>query len=94
MYKKERVIPDVGNIEGGFFNIFDSRNVVVSDNKPTLVDTSFGRIQRSRSLGGLWSYLISRGVKRGMDDILEGKLGSAGELWLPPEPVGFQEINS
>ncbi len=70
MYRETKQVADVANIETRF-NIFKNGNLVVptkgsSAGIPSLVDTNFGRIQRSKALGPTWSYFIARGIRRGV----------------------------
>jgi len=70
MYRKTGYAPDIANIQTGF-DIFRNHNVVISDSpatdgKPHLVDTNFGRFQRSKTFGPLWHRQIANGAHRGL----------------------------
>lgn len=73
-----QIIPDLAAVQGGF-NLFRSTNVVISSHGPDahvpfLVDTNFGKVQRSDQLGRLWTRAIVWGVERGIRK-LEATLG-------------------
>lgn len=75
MYRETGQVPDLANIET-FFNIFRNSNLVIQPEencRPFLVDTNFGKLQRSKALGGLWSRAIARGIRRGLAELQEGK---------------------
>ncbi len=62
VYHKNKLMPDIGNIETAF-NVFRNSNVLVEgeDDQPVLVDTTFGKIQRSKALGPIWTRAIYTG---------------------------------
>lgn len=62
VYKKNKLMPDIGNIETAF-NVFRNSNILISpeDDQPILVDTTFGKIQRSEFLGPIWTRAIYAG---------------------------------
>lgn len=70
MYTRCRRIPDLACIEGHFFNpLADSNTQVVAEaglNRPVLVDTTYGRLQRSRYAGPIIHSQIAFGVKRAL----------------------------
>lgn len=62
IYDKTGLMPDLSNIRVGF-NVGRSRNVIVGDDgEPMLVDTTFGRIQRSERFGPWWTRHIYAGT--------------------------------
>lgn len=67
VYRARRVMPDIGRVEQGF-SVLRNSNVIIdafSDNAhPVLVDTNFGKIQRSGALGPVWNWQIYRGALR------------------------------
>jgi hypothetical protein len=70
MHHQTGLIPDLANVQTAFDPLLNT-NVVMSPNekdgvKPFLADTSFGKIQRSRALGPLWSMAIAQGVQRSL----------------------------
>ncbi len=59
-FKAEKVMPDIACIEDGF-NVARNSNILIredEDDRPELVDTTFGKTQRSPQLGWLWNRLI------------------------------------
>jgi hypothetical protein len=66
MHSKTRKLPDIANIET-FFNPLVSPNIMIDDeNRSFAVDSTFGRIQRARYAGVLWTPLMVRGVANGL----------------------------
>lgn len=67
VYRARKLMPDIANIQQGF-SVVRNSNVVIDvfseDSKPVLVDTNFGKIQRSKSLGPLWTRAIYDGARR------------------------------
>lgn len=63
MHDDTRMIPDLANVEGGF-SVIRTGNLVVQGEKPILVDTTFGKMQRSRVLGRFINQRIRMGVER------------------------------
>lgn len=71
VYREERRMPDIACIENGFNVLVDS-NILIredEDDTPILVDTNFGKTQRSRSLGPLWNALIYTGAVFGQHSL-------------------------
>lgn len=58
-FRKARQMPDIACVEDRF-NVLRNSNVLITDDEghPELVDTTFGKTQRSRSLGPLWTRFI------------------------------------
>ena len=78
MYTDTRRIPDVANLQE-YFNPLVNSNVVVTKKTdgsvtPILTDTNFGKIQRSSTLGPLWSFAIAKGVSRFVQQLKERKI--------------------
>jgi hypothetical protein len=71
MHSETGEIADLANIEGAFRLIRTGNLVIQADSKPWLVDTNFGKIQRSKRLGPAWSRMIARGVRHGIGKIEE-----------------------
>lgn len=70
MYDETGKIPDIANVQTGF-SFYRNHNVIVSTapetaGQPFLVDTNFGKTQRSRALGSLWHRQIARGARRAL----------------------------
>ncbi len=64
-YGATRKISDMACIEHGFFDPTKSPNIIIDGNGfPWLVDTTFGKIQRSKMLGRVWNHAIANGVSR------------------------------
>lgn len=60
VFRNVKLMPDIACIEDGF-DVFRSSNILIREDKeakPELVDTTFGKTQRSASLGWLWTRLI------------------------------------
>jgi hypothetical protein len=74
MYRITYKIPDLANIQERFRPVTNS-NVLVTSNgsesrpSPNLTDTHFGKIQRSKILGPIWSMAIALGVKSFIEHI-------------------------
>lgn len=69
MYKSTGHIPDIGNIQTGF-NVSRTRNVLINDNNVVLVDTNFGKIQRSKGAAGkMWRHGIATGARRSLKSL-------------------------
>lgn len=69
-YSATRKISDMACIEHGFFNPMKSPNTIIDDGGfAWLVDTTFGKIQRSRQLGLIWNTAIANGVSRAVKKI-------------------------
>lgn len=66
MHSKTRKVPDIANIET-IFNPLISPNIIIDEeNRSFAVDSTFGRIQRARYIGDLWTPLMVRGVANGL----------------------------
>ncbi len=62
VYKETGLMPDIANIQQGF-NVLGNTNIIIGeDQRPILVDTTFGKIQRSKSLGPTWNTAIYCGA--------------------------------
>lgn len=69
-YSATRKISDMACIEHGFFNPMKSPNTIIDDSGfAWLVDTTFGKIQRSRQLGRIWNTAIANGVSRAVNNL-------------------------
>ena len=84
MYDRTGKMPDIACIEGGFFNPFQSPNIIVrQDGSPVLVDTDFGRTQQMPGISVLWNFWMSEGVVRALAEINEARLTSFREPRYP-----------
>jgi len=64
VFKAERLMPDIACIENGF-NVFRNSNILIREGeeaKPELVDTTFGKTQRHKAAGPLWTRFIYSGA--------------------------------
>lgn len=61
-FRQARRMPDIACMEDGF-NVLRTSNIIITGDEghPKLVDTAFGKTQRSKSLGPLWTWLIYTG---------------------------------
>lgn len=70
MYRQTGKIPDIAAVER-MFSFFRTPNIVVDPVtfKPTLVDTTLGKTQRSEKLGTMWNDLISSAAQKALDEL-------------------------
>ena len=72
MFERTKKIGDFACTEGGFFDPFQSDNVIVRPNgEPILTDVDTGKIQGSLLFGPVWNRFIANGVRKGLDELRE-----------------------
>lgn len=71
VYRETGLMPDIANIQQ-FWNVLRNSNILMDEAAgPVLVDTTFGKIQRSRTLGSIWNTAI-----------YSGSVLASARLWL------------
>lgn len=90
MFREHEEVPDLACIERGFNPLSDGNTLLEIDTEtPVLVDTTYGRLQRSQIFSGFIHRKIHAGVERAQQVLRQ--MQPTQKLFLPPSSGDFRD---